>query len=57
LVIRLATGTFLPVPTVAGKTSLALRGRWEVRLGDDPEWSNIPLPAKFGTSPDIVFEP
>lgn len=57
LVIRLATETFLPVPTIAGKTSLKMRGRWEVRLGDDSAWSNIPLPAKFGTSPDIVFEP
>jgi hypothetical protein len=57
LVIRLATGKYLPAPTVAGKTSLEMRGRWEVRLGDDPAWSNIPLPARFGTSPDIVFEP
>ncbi len=57
LVIRLATGEFLPVPTIVGKTSSALQGRWELRLGDDPAWSNIPLPAKFGTSPDIVIEP
>jgi nicotinamidase-related amidase len=57
LVLRLAGGDFLPVPTIAGKTRVELRGRWELRVGDDPTWSNIPLPAKFGTSPDIVFEP
>lgn len=57
LVIRLADGEFLAPPTIAGKTSLTMRGRWEVRIGDDPTWSDIPLPAKFGTSPDIVFEP
>jgi nicotinamidase-related amidase len=57
LVVRLAGEEFLPVPTLSGKTSMELRGRWEARLGDDRAWSNIPLPAKFGTSPDIVFEP
>lgn len=57
LVLRLAGGEFLPVPTLAGKSRVEMRGRWEVRLGDEPAWSNIPLPAKFGTSPDIVFEP
>jgi nicotinamidase-related amidase len=37
--------------------SLPLKGRWQFRLGDDPAWSNIPLPARYGVSPDIVFEP
>jgi hypothetical protein len=27
-----------------------------MRLGEDPNWSNIPLPARFGASPDILFE-
>jgi len=34
-----------------------LAGRWQFRVGDDPAWSNIPLPAKFGGSTDIFFEP
>jgi len=57
LVIRLASGEFLPPPSLQGQRSFPMAGRWEVRLGDEPAWSNIPLPAKFGTSPDIVFEP
>jgi nicotinamidase-related amidase len=38
-------------------SDLPLKGRWQFRLGDNPTWSNIPLPAKFGASPDILFEP
>ena len=37
--------------------SLTLAGNWQVRIGDDPSWSNLPLPAKFGAAPDILFEP
>ena len=37
--------------------TFALEGRWQFRLGDDAANSNIPLPARFGTSPDILFEP
>ncbi|RPI82548.1 MAG: isochorismatase family protein [Planctomycetaceae bacterium] len=45
-------------PELAGKDStLTLKGRWHLRLGDDPAWSNIPLPARFGAPPDILFEP
>lgn len=40
-----------------GKQTLPLKGRWQFRLGNDEAWSNIPLPARFGTSPDILFEP
>ena len=36
---------------------LQLSGRWQIRIGDDPAWANMPLPAKFGTSTDIVFQP
>ena len=57
LVIRLAEKEFLSPPTLVGKTQFAMKGRWEVRVGDDPTWSNIPLPAKFGASTDIYFEP
>jgi len=35
---------------------LELSGRWQFRTGDDPSWSNMPLPAKFGGSTDIYFE-
>lgn len=35
--------------------SLKLAGRWQMRVGDDPAWSNMPLPAKFGAGSDIVF--
>ena len=44
-------------PTIScGNTTVSLQGRWQVRLGNNPEWSNLPLPAKFGTATDIVFE-
>ncbi|HUG69543.1 MAG TPA: ThuA domain-containing protein [Pirellulaceae bacterium] len=41
----------------AGNNTLLLRGRWQFRIGDHPAWSNIPLPARYGASPDILFEP
>lgn len=40
-----------------GKDEFSLKGRWQFRVGDDPAWCNMPLPAKFGASPDILFEP
>lgn len=46
------------VPTLTnGGKKLSLAGRWQFRIGDDPAWSNIPLPAKFGIGPDVLFEP
>lgn len=49
----------LPVPPtiVNGSRRLSLDGRWQFRIGDDPAWSNIPLPAKFGIGSDVLFEP
>ena len=45
-------------PSLRGKDGeMFLRGRWQFRVGDDKSWSNIPLPAKFGGSTDILFEP
>ncbi|MBC7819289.1 MAG: isochorismatase family protein [Planctomycetaceae bacterium] len=45
-------------PRISGsRSNLSLNGRWQFRLGDDPSWSNIPLPAKFGGSTDMLFEP
>ncbi len=61
LVIRIedpkAQKNQLHLANLVGKSSLSLAGRWEARLGDDSSWSNIPLPAKFGTSPNVFFEP
>ena len=37
--------------------TLSLNGRWQFRIGDDSNFANMPLPAKFGTSTDIVFAP
>ena len=42
---------------ISGKRILSLDGRWQFRIGDDPAWSNIPLPAKFGIGSDVLFEP
>ena len=43
-------------PTVqSGKDSLLLSGHWQFRIGNQESLSSIPLPAKFGGSPDIVF--
>ncbi|WP_417386629.1 isochorismatase family protein [Gimesia sp.] len=42
---------------VSSKSALPLAGRWQYRVGDDSEFANMPLPAKFGTVTDIVFQP
>ena len=39
-----------------GTDRIDLRGAWQCRIGDDPSWSNAPLPAKFAASTDIVFD-
>jgi nicotinamidase-related amidase len=57
-VARAGQKALADVPTVeAAGGKMKLNGRWQFRLGDDPSWSNIPLPARYGASPDIVFEP
>jgi hypothetical protein len=40
-----------------GKQRLPLDRRWQMRQGDQMDWSNIPLPAKFGIGSDLVYEP
>ncbi len=50
-------GTRLTARLVHGKHRVELNGRWQVRIGDDPSWSNMPLPARYGASTDILFEP
>ena len=43
--------------TENGFKSLPLQGRWQRRTGSDAGFANIPLPAKFGASADVVFTP
>lgn len=60
LVIRFpgADGATQSAPRlVGGLQPLVLRGRWQLRLGDNDAWSNMPLPARFGAATDILFEP
>lgn len=45
-----------PVLT-SGKRKLKLAGRWQFRTGENESFANMPLPAKFGGSTDIVFSP
>jgi nicotinamidase-related amidase len=61
LVVRLEHSAAFPVWAEAarlrsGGAAVELRGVWQLRLGDDPAWTNIPLPAKFGAAADTVFE-
>ncbi len=52
------SGGLVATPSLhAGEQTLSLHGQWQFRMGDDPAWSNIPLPARYGASPDILFEP
>ncbi len=50
----------VPSPTLVsqGDWTLPLHGKWQHRLSNNGEdFSNMPLPAKFGGSSDIVFTP
>ncbi|TXT38861.1 MAG: signal peptide protein [Planctomycetota bacterium] len=51
-----ATGIKVPPMLLSGSNTLELKGRWQFRFGDNKSWSNIPLPAKFGGSTDMLFE-
>lgn len=59
IVLRLTNRRSLTrAPRIAsGNRTVDLNGTWQYRIGDDPAWSNIPLPARYGASPDILFEP
>ena len=59
IVLRFDKGKSLTLAPrmVSGDRGVVLKGKWQFRIGDDPNWSNIPLPARYGTSTDIVFEP
>lgn len=45
-----------PPVLISGANRLSLNGRWQMRTGDNPNWSNIPLPARFGLPTDIFFD-
>ncbi len=58
LVVRNTGGLSQAPALTAEKKVLELKGRWQVRAGGEKDaWENMPLPAKFGASPDILFEP
>lgn len=60
LTVRLSApegGGLLGGPELSGGGErLPLTGRWQFRVGDDPGWSRLTLPAKFAASTDIIFE-
>lgn len=49
--------TMEPPELVVDDRSFSLKGRWQLRIGQEPAWSNIPLPAKFGLGSDVLFTP
>ena len=52
-----STDTLADAPVIhCGDRQLVLAGRWQLQTGDDPAFSNIPLPAQFGMGPDVLFE-
>ncbi len=58
IVLELQAGSLDHVPVVhAGPNKLVLSGNWQLRVGDDMNYAEMPLPAKFGGSPEIVFVP
>ena len=60
IVLRVQQGNgsaFTATPkVVAGERSMTLKGRWQFRAADDPTLKNMPLPARFGASTDILFD-
>lgn len=57
LVIRLGADfvSLTGPPALHGKSPFTLKGTWQMRVGDEPSWANMPLPAKFGAPPNIFF--
>lgn len=50
-------GGLSAAPTLKhGDDSISLAGKWRMRIGDDPSWSNMPLPARFGAATDYIIE-
>ena len=56
LLVMKTDAAMIPAPAIASQDRvLDLAGRWQMLNDDDPESLQMPLPAKFGGSPDIVF--
>ncbi|MGD9856428.1 MAG: ThuA domain-containing protein [Planctomycetaceae bacterium] len=36
--------------------SMLLHGTWQHRIGDDPAWTDVPLPAQFAAPTDAIYE-
>ncbi len=49
----------VPSPSLfsKGNWTLPLHGKWQHRVGKGEDFSNMPLPAKFGGASDIVYAP
>lgn len=55
LLVVQVDGGLNTAPTVESNgTTRTLAGKWQYRT-DEGDWSNMPLPAKFGAGSDIVF--
>ncbi|MEZ6091240.1 MAG: SMP-30/gluconolactonase/LRE family protein [Pirellulaceae bacterium] len=56
LFVMKASADAIPAPVIVSrKETLELAGRWQASSDGDPETLQMPLPAKFGGSPEIVF--
>ena len=56
-VVSIHRSKLMPPVLRSGKHELILAGNWQYRSGAGESLTNIPLPAKFGGSADIVFSP
>lgn len=51
-----AASSLMIAPTIQAKLETkVLNGNWEIKIGADESARNIPLPAKFGISPDVFY--
>jgi sugar lactone lactonase YvrE/nicotinamidase-related amidase len=57
IVISTTRQKLMPPVLRADQNELVLAGTWQYRPGDGESLTNMPLPAKFGGSPDITFTP
>ncbi len=57
LVLSIQRSKLMPPVLQSGDNRFELAGNWQYRPGGDESLTNLPLPAKFGGSADIVFSP
>ena len=55
LVVRVNGGLVEAPKLHLGAATKTLAGNWQFRIDDKQDWSNMPLPAKFGAGSDVVF--